>query len=57
MIQKAAPLLISVFCSYPLLVATAKPIADADIPRVNGGDLVSHMTPPVSYTHLRAHET
>ena len=45
MIQKAAPLLISVFCSYPLLVATAKPIADADIPRVNGGDLVSHMTP------------
>ena len=46
MIHKAVPFLIaSTLCSTHLLVAKAKPIADADIPKVSGKDLVSYMTP------------
>ena len=46
MIHKAVPFLIAAaLCSPHLLVAKAKPIADADIPKVSGQDLVSYMTP------------
>ena len=46
MIHKAVPFLIaSTLCSTHLLMAKAKPIADADIPKVSGKDLVSYMTP------------
>lgn len=46
MIRQVIPVLIAVVLGSPSwLMANVKPIADADIPKVSGKDLVGHMTP------------